>query len=190
MPNRFFSALLCALFCFAAGAATAQVITPKARVSQMGLATYKTDDAYLKIHYGQPYKKGRTIFGTLVPFGQVWRTGANEATELTTTTDLMLGGKLLKAGTYAIYSIPRADRWTIIFNGDLGAWGAYEYDAKKDVLRFDVPVSSTPETHEAFTVKLEGEGDRANVQMMWDQTMVTIPVQIQHGERPSTTTAP
>ena len=156
----------------------AQNITPKARVSQIALATYKTPDAYLKIHYGQPYRKERNIFGDLVPYNQVWRTGANEATEFTTTSDLLIGGKELKAGTYSVYTIPQPDRWTIVLNSDLGAWGAYEYTPKKDVLRFEVPVVHTPETYEAFTIKMQGDGPEAEIQMMWEQTLVTLPVKI------------
>ncbi|MGB3616531.1 MAG: DUF2911 domain-containing protein [Catalinimonas sp.] len=174
-PYRCFF-LCCALL--SAHFAAAQIITPKARVSQIVLTNYETDDAYVKIHYGQPYRKGRAIFGALVPYGQVWRTGANEATEITTTADLQIEGKTLPAGTYSIYTVPRPDRWTVIFNRDLGAGGAYEYDAKQDVLRVDVPTVSTPETYEAFMMKLQGTDEEVDIQMMWDQTLVSLPVRI------------
>ncbi|SDK61856.1 Protein of unknown function [Catalinimonas alkaloidigena] len=168
--------VILSLFCIAH--LSAQSINPKSRVSQIALATYKSPEGYLKIHYGQPYRKDRAIFGALVPYHQVWRTGANEATELTTTSDLLIGNKELKAGTYSVYTIPQPNRWTIILNSDLGAWGAYEYTPKKDVLRFEVPVGHTPETYEAFTINILGDGPEAEIQMMWEQTFVSIPVKI------------
>jgi hypothetical protein len=170
--------LLITVCCFSYNA-EAQVIPYKPRKSQIALATYKTPETYIKINYGQPLKNERNIFGgTVVPYGKVWRTGANEATEITTTSDIKIGGKLLKAGTYSLYTIPQADKWTIIINKDLGAWGDYEYDEKKDVLRFDVPVQSTNETYEAFTIKIQESKPNPEIQMMWEKTMVRIPIEV------------
>ncbi len=157
----------------------AQVIPYKPRKSQIALATLKTPNAYIKINYGQPLKNERTIFGgSVVPYGKIWRTGANESTEITTTADLRFGNKVLKAGTYSIFTIPRADKWTIIFNSDLGAWGDYEYDEKKDVLRVEAPASTMPETYEAFTIKLKEGKPNPEMQFMWDRTLVVLPFEI------------
>jgi len=93
--------------------------------SPLALAATWIDSTYVKIVYGSPRKRGREIFGALVPYSEVWRTGANEATEITTTGDLVFGGHRLPAGTYSLYTIPYPDRWTIIVNRALGQWGAF-----------------------------------------------------------------
>src|SRR5690349_21983689 len=105
------------------------------RPSPLAIAAGKYKDTYLKIVYSQPQKKGRENFGKLVPYEQVWRTGANEATEITISKDIFVAGQLLMAGTYALFTIPFADNWVIIFNRDLGQWGSYNYNDKSDVLR-------------------------------------------------------
>lgn len=178
--NSLLTLVFIGLFICTAELASAQVVNYKPRKSQIALATYKTPDTYVKINYGQPLKNERVIFGgTVVPYGKVWRTGANEATELTVTSDIKIAGRTLKAGTYSLYTIPQSDKWTIIINKELGAWGDYEYDEKKDLMRFDVPVSNTQETHEAFTIKIkETKARKAEIQMMWDKTLVTIPIEV------------
>src|SRR5688572_28697951 len=88
----------------------------KARPSPLALATVKNKTTYVKITYSQPHNNGRAIFGSLVPYGQVWRTGANEATEITVTKDITINSVLLKAGTYSIFTIPEKEKWTIIIN--------------------------------------------------------------------------
>ncbi|MGM0546635.1 MAG: DUF2911 domain-containing protein [Bacteroidota bacterium] len=140
--------------------------------------THGPSNTYLKIVYGQPYKNNRDIFGELVPYGEVWRTGANEATELTTTKDITFGGEPLEAGTYALFTIPKKDgEWSIILNGELGQWGAFDYDSSSDVFRVDVPVESTEKVTEAFTIRFTDiEDDSTHIIMEWDQTRVTIPV--------------
>jgi hypothetical protein len=156
---------------------TSAIIQPaKPRSSPMAITFYKKDDIYIKIVYSQPLRRGRQIFGSLVPFGKVWRTGANEATELTTTRDIRLGGKNLKAGTYTLFSIPEKDKWTIIVNTDLGQWGEYKYDAAKDLFRFEVPVQTNPkEIHEAFTIKFAETATGADIVLNWDDTKVIVP---------------
>ncbi len=155
------------------------VPAPEARSSPTAIAQAMLGDTYVKITYSSPRKRGREIFGKLVPYDEVWRTGANEATEITVTGDVKIGGHTLPAGTYAIFTIPHADTWTIIFNSDLGQWGAFRYNPEHDVLRFDVPVMTTPEMYEAFTIALEKEEDapKANLVMMWDHTKVSIPIE-------------
>jgi hypothetical protein len=149
----------------------------KSRPSPVAIAAAKYKDTYLKIVYGQPQKKGREIFGQLVPFDQVWRTGANEATEIHLTRDIKINNLDLKAGNYSLFTIPEKDKWIIIINADLGLWGSYNYNIKSDVLRFDVPTVTIAETREAFTIQIDQKNDKAELTMSWDKTKVTIPIQ-------------
>ncbi|MEJ0032057.1 MAG: DUF2911 domain-containing protein [Bacteroidota bacterium] len=93
------------------------------RPSPLAIAACKYKDSYLKITYSQPHKRGREIFGTLVPYGQVWRLGANEATELTITREVFINGQFLPAGTYSLFAIPDKEKWTIIVSKDVGTLG-------------------------------------------------------------------
>lgn len=148
----------------------------KARPSPLEVVTMKWEDTYVKITYSRPHKRGRTVFGELVPYGKIWRTGANEATELTTTGDIKLAGQEVPAGTYALFAIPEKDKWTIVLNSELGQWGAYRYDEEKDVLRFEVPTKELPVTYEPFTIEFEQTANDVALKMMWDNTGVEIPV--------------
>lgn len=148
----------------------------KPRPSPLEVVSMKWEDTYVKITYSRPHKRGREIFGNLEPYGKVWRTGANEATEITTTGDIKLAGNKVPAGTYTLFTIPQEDKWTIILNSDLGQWGAYRYDEEKDVLRFDVPTKKLPVTYEPFTIEFEQTANNVVLKMMWDQTGVEIPV--------------
>ncbi|MBS1979270.1 MAG: DUF2911 domain-containing protein [Bacteroidetes bacterium] len=150
----------------------------KSRPSPVAIASARYKDSYVKIVYGQPQKRGRLIFGGLVPFGQVWRTGANEATELTATRDIRINGFDLKAGTYTLFTIPGPDQWTIIVNSELGQWGSYNHNPKLDILRFDVPVHGLGDAeYEALTIWTEPKLDQAEIHIAWERTMVTLQVQ-------------
>ena len=168
------------LLVFGARSATAQdIIEPPNPLSPRAVTqTSFSDGTYASIHYGSPRKRAREIFGELVPFGQVWRLGANEATELTVTQDIRLGDMDLAAGTYAVLAIPNKETWTLIVNAGLGMWGAFSYSDEHDVLRLETPVSMTDDIHEAFTITLEAneEGSAGMLSMMWDQTSVSISV--------------
>ncbi|MBL0743806.1 DUF2911 domain-containing protein [Chryseolinea lacunae] len=169
----FFAALLILV---ALGSGWAQEAV-QARPSPMAVAAIKYKDAYVKITYSQPQKRGREIFGTLVPYGQVWRLGANEATEITVTKNISLSGFLLKAGTYSMFAIPQKDKWTIIINSELGLWGAYNYNYRLDVLRFDVPVQNTTGAiYEPFTLQFDQRNDAADLLILWDRIKLSIPV--------------
>jgi hypothetical protein len=148
------------------------------RPSPLAIVSARYKDAYFKITYSQPHKKGREVFGKLVPFGKVWRTGANEATELTITKNIQINGTLLPAGTYSIFTIPEKEKWTVIINSDLGMWGSYNYNQSLDVMRFDVPVQQiTGDTiFEPFTIQLVQKNEVADLLMMWDRTRISIPV--------------
>ena len=150
----------------------------KPRPSPLAIVSARYKDTYLKITYSQPSKRDREVFGQLVPFNQVWRTGANEATEMTITRDMKINGIDLKAGNYSIFTIPEKDKWTILLNSDLGLWGAYNYNTKMDVLKFDVPVVPlTDVVYESFTIIIDQKNDKADLLMAWDTTKVIIPIQ-------------
>ncbi len=152
------------------------VYAQESRLSPLAMARMRYKDTYVKITYGQPQKRGRVIFGGLVPYGEVWRTGANEATEITLTGNLLVNGLLLPAGTYSIFTIPDRIKWTIIFNRELNLWGSYNYNPKLDVFRFESPVQEVPEEVEAFTISLDQDNDRAEMSFQWDHVKITVPV--------------
>lgn len=134
-----------------------------------------------KVVYGRPSLKGRPVFtdaeNALAPLGKVWRTGANEATEITLFKDAKVAGKSLKAGTYVVHTIPGKSEWTIIFNSKLHVWGAYEYDESKDVLRVNVPASSGTNSVEAFSMNFKpGSSENTyHLVMGWGTTRVEVP---------------
>lgn len=148
------------------------------RPSPLAMVTMKYEGTYVKITYSQPHRRGRQVFGSLVPYGQIWRTGANEATEITITGDLRIKNKTLPAGTYSIFSIPEEDKWTIIFSAQVGLWGAYNYNKKFDVMRVEVPVTtiSGNTVWEPFTIEFEQNNDNADLVMLWEQTKVSLPI--------------
>ncbi len=180
--QRVLVALLFVSMAAAVPAAAQQVVpAPDARLSPLSLVSKKLNpDTYVKITYSAPRWKDpttgetRRIFGGLVPYGELWRLGANEATEITSTAPLMLAGKRLPAGTYSLYTIPYEDHWTLIANKAVGQWGAYEYDDALDVFRVDVPVNSSLDQYEAFTMKFDDAGE--NLMMNWENTEVVVPV--------------
>lgn len=129
-----------------------------------------------KVTYGRPQKKGRTMLGGEEKYGSVWRTGANETTEIKLYKDVTFGDKVVKAGTYSLYSIPDKNEWTIIFNSKLDTWGAYEYDQSKDVARIKVPAGTSESEVEAFTIVFDGKDANAAMVLAWEKTMVKVPV--------------
>ncbi|MEP6734440.1 MAG: DUF2911 domain-containing protein [Chryseolinea sp.] len=150
---------------------------PDNHPSPLAVETMRYKDAYVKITYSQPDKRGREIFGDLIPYGKVWRTGANEATEITTTKNITLRGFLLKAGTYSIFTIPNKDKWTIIINNELGLIGSYNYNSKLDYLRFDVVPQSIPnEVYEKFRIQFIQRNESADLLLLWDKVKVVVPV--------------
>jgi hypothetical protein len=171
--KNFFACALLFILC-TSSAFSQEAIKP--RPSPLAIISMRYKDAYVKIVYSQPLKHGREIFGKLVPYDQVWRTGANEATELTTTRNIQINGTLLKAGTYSLFTIPQKDKWTIIINSELGLWGAYNYNSKLDVMRFDVPVSTTDTVYEPFTMQFDQRNEVADLLLYWDKTKVSIPI--------------
>ena len=129
----------------------------------------------IKVYYGRPYKKGRVIFGGLQKYGEVWRCGADEATEINFAKDGTFGGKPVKAGAYTLFVIPNEKEWTIILNGDPHFWGTqYEDHKGKDVLHVNVPVKNLAAPIEQLTIRFAGQ----SMIIEWDKTQVSIPVMI------------
>ena len=122
----------------------------------------------VKIVYHSPSARGRTVMGDLVPYGKVWRTGANNATTLEISGDVKVEGKELKAGRYGLFTVPGKDKWTIVLNSNADQWGAFNYSSDDDVLRVDVEPGKTDDFVEAFVISVEKDG----VKMKWENTSV------------------
>jgi hypothetical protein len=163
-------------FLVAANSFAQEALSP--RPSPLSVITARYKDTYLKITYSQPHKKGRTVFGSLVPYGQVWRTGANEATEMTITKDIFINGQLLPAGTYSIFTIPEKEKWTIIINKEPGLWGSYNYNPKMDAFRFDTTIQPDQSVvYEPFTIIIDQKNNKADLILLWDKTKVSFPIE-------------
>jgi hypothetical protein len=122
------------------------------------------------VNYGSPAVKGREIWGKLVPYGKVWRTGANEATTFEVSTAVNVNGQLLQAGRYALFTIPGEEEWIVIFNKEADQWGAYNYKQDNDALRINVKPETKGETAERLTFFVLPNGQQeANVYLFWDK---------------------
>ncbi len=129
----------------------------------------------LQINYSQPAVRGRKIWGELVPFGEVWRTGANEATVFSTNKDIMVEGQKLPAGRYALFSIPQENEWTIIFSNNADQWGAFKYSEAEDALRLQVTPETISENVENLTFQIASpEEHMADVILEWEKIRVPI----------------
>ena len=169
--------MMCLVFVSVNVVSAQKALEPKS--SPMALIKANLEGAYVSVTYSQPHRKDRTIFGELVPFGKIWRLGANEATQLTTTSDIQFGDQTLKAGTYTVFCVPEKEQWTFVFNTVLGQWGTYQYDASKDVLKVTAKTAATSELWEPFTMKFEKpDGKKTNLVVMWENTMVSVPVMV------------
>lgn len=140
-----------------------------ARPSPPAQATANVKGRTITIEYGQPSVKGREVWGKLVPYGQVWRAGANETTAFTTSGDVKVEGKTLPAGKYAFFVIPSEKEWTIVFNKTI-KWGAFSYKEDEDVLRVSVPARKTSAPVEKLTYTISPRGD---VTLAWADRQAT-----------------
>lgn len=150
------------------------------KASPEATVEYSKNGKKISVFYCRPSKKGRVIFDSLVPYGQVWRTGANEATTFETGTDLEIGGKLLKAGKYTLWTIPNKEEWTVILNSKQYSWGlnfdgTSPREPEADVLQVKVPVEELPATVEMFTISFE-DAVALNMVLAWDKTKVAVPI--------------
>lgn len=130
----------------------------------------------VKAKYSAPSKKGREIFGALVPYKQVWRTGANDATEITFGRDVRFGDKPVKAGTYTLFTIPEQAQWTVILNKTTGQWGAYSYKPADNVAETSVKTETLPGVEEKLTLSFAAAEGGADLQIAWDKTKVVVPI--------------
>ncbi|RME98606.1 MAG: DUF2911 domain-containing protein [Bacteroidetes bacterium] len=132
----------------------------------------KLGEATITINYGSPSVKGREIWGALVPYDEVWRTGANEATTFTTDTELEVGDQILPAGTYGLFTIPSQEQWIIIFNETAEQWGAYEYDQNKDIIR----VKASPKMSADYSESLEFIVENDTLMFAWGNLRLPFPL--------------
>ena len=162
--------------------AQAQIVTPQpsptATLSQtVGLTE-------VEIVYSRPGLRDRQAFGKLVPYGQIWRTGANASTKISFSDPVMLGGQEIPAGTYALYTIPGEKEWTVIVHKNLTLWGEGGYDQAEDLVRFTVPATKVTDKVETFTMDLNNLNDnQANISLVWENTKVDIPLEVNYAEK-------
>ncbi|MEG9328590.1 Protein of unknown function [Salinimicrobium catena] len=135
----------------------------------------ENNEPFARVLYSRPQTRDREIFGKLVPYGEVWRTGANEATEITLYQDMMVSGKKIKKGTYTLFTIPKENEWTIILNNSTNIWGAYDYQVEKDVARITVPVKKAKAPIEALSMSFEPIDNGAKLYIGWDDRYVEVP---------------
>jgi hypothetical protein len=178
------------LAAFLAGLVAANAQSPPGTLdnSPLDMCYYPVDYPVLKIEdkvnepliarvvYSRPQKKGRKLFGELVSYGEVWRLGANEATEIEFFQDVKIDSKTVKKGRYTLYALVNEDKWTLILNKETDTWGAFRYDPSKDVLRSTVAVEKKPDITEAFSIAFRKAGKGANLIIDWDDVQVDLPI--------------
>jgi hypothetical protein len=135
-----------------------------------------TEPLAARVLYSRPQKQGRKIFGELVEYGNVWRLGANEATEIEFYKDAKIGGKKVPKGRYTLYAIVNENTWTMIINRDTDTWGAFKYDPKKDLLRTDVNVQKTEEVVESMSMWFDKTANGISLNITWEQVKVSLPI--------------
>lgn len=185
-----------AMLAVTAAPAGAQDLHPSRRPSPIGIAKTFIEDTYVKVTYGRPYMRGREIFGPagegeyLVPFGETWRTGANEATEITVTGPVSVMGEHLEAGTYSIFTVPSPTTWEVRFHPGVGMDGTGRmgpsgftptYDPAVDVLVVQAPSTTLEEPVDQFTIGFEETEDGADMVLRWETTEVRVPITLPTG---------
>ena len=170
-----FLAVILAIF-----AAVVSTNAQQSPASPPGTATFTfADGKTITITYSRPSMKGRKIFGGLVPYGQVWRTGANAATTMKTDVNLTIGNASVPAGTYTLYSIPEEKKWTLIINKQTGQWGT-NYDEKQDLARVEMKASKNASPTEQFTIGFDQTGTTSAVlKLDWADTIAKVDVKEQ-----------
>ncbi len=173
MKKIFFTILLGASITAFAQDYSVPAASPRAKVEQ------QFSISKVAVDYGRPAVKGRKIFGELVPFGKVWRAGANGTTRLTFGQSVDFGGKQVNAGSYGLHVIPQANEWKIVLNKDAYAWGSYTYDEKLNVAEITVPVQKLGTKKEFFEIVLDPiDENTINMTISWDTTKVEVPIKV------------
>lgn len=151
------------------------------RLSPKDTVKFELNDLKMKVFYNRPSKKGREVFGALVPFNEVWRTGANEATTFETNQPLTIHGSILPAGKYTLWTVPKDSVWTVIFNSKQYSWGVNSemkpmWDPNYDVADIEVPVEKLNTTVEQFTIAFDNSTDSLSLTMAWDDVKIAVPL--------------
>ena len=148
---------------------------PRVAISPRGAEEIAVGPGRMRVEYGRPFAKGRKIFGELVPWGKVWRTGANEATSLTTDVDVTLGNVALPKGSYTLYTLPGEKEWLLIVNRQTGQWGT-EYDPKLDLARIPMKSAARPDLLEVMTISfLPEDAFRGTLRISWEKRTLSVP---------------
>lgn len=153
------------------------------RKSPKDTVKFELNDTKLEVFYNRPYKKGRDIFGALVPYNEVWRTGANDATTFTTNKDLMIEGIHMPKGKYTLWTIPNDTAWSVIFNTKQYPWGVDETmqpmrEPQFDLMEIEVPVQKLEKLVEQFTIAFDNTTDELKLTMAWDYTKIEVSLQV------------
>jgi Protein of unknown function (DUF2911) len=146
-----------------------------ANYPQLKMTHDLTTPPVMRVTYGRPHRQGRVIFGSLLKFGEPWRLGANEASEIEFFQPVTIQGKKINPGRFVIYCIPYEQKWTVILNGDLYTWGL-KIDSTKDLMKFDVPAKKTSTDFEYFTMVFQAISGGADLVMAWDDTEARMPI--------------
>ncbi|MDH7913028.1 DUF2911 domain-containing protein [Winogradskyella sp. SYSU M77433] len=153
------------------------------RLSPKDSAKISLNDLDIKVEYNRPSKRERDIFGALVPYNEVWRTGANEATTFETNKDLMIEGMVLRKGKYTLWTVPMEDAWKVMFNSKQYEWGVNEkmepmWDPNYDAMEIEVPSEDLDTVVEKFTIAFDNTTGNLKLTMAWDDTLIEIPISI------------
>jgi len=169
-------ALGCLTLGFMAARGSAQA-DKAARPSPAAKATCTlADGKTITVDYSSPRAKGRKIYGGLVPYGEVWRTGANEATTFVTTADVMVGGTHVPAGSYTVFTIPNKDKWTLVISKKTGEWGTNYPGPENDLARIEMKVSALPAAAENFTIAFDKTSGGCALRMDWETTRASVDI--------------
>ena len=152
------------------------------RLSPKDSAAIELNDLKLRVEYNRPSKRERDIFGALVPYNKVWRTGANEATTFKTNKDLLVQGMLLPKGNYTLWTVPMEKQWKVMFNSGQYQWGVDEkmepmWDPNYDVIELEIPVKTLETVVEKFTIAFDNTTGHLKMTLAWDNTMIEVPMQ-------------
>ena len=170
---------MAALLALAAFAAPVDAQQSGRQLSPRDTARIELEGRRVFVDYGRPSMRGRRIVGELVPYGRVWRTGANAATTLVTEVDLRIGDALVPRGTYTLYTLPAARGWTLIVNRQTGQWGT-QYDASRDLVRIPMRTTRVARPVEQFTITLQrATRSTGTLSMAWENTSLSVPVRVQ-----------